>query len=110
MRYTVSMRIQQKQLCDYLFKAASLYLPMIIRVELFTTIRGHVFSDGWSEWVTARFCPPGAFHYEIEGEKRELPIEKEAMLEFDSIEGKGSITNPAKRINAEFRIEVPDIL
>ena len=108
--YNTPMRIRQKQLCEYLFKAASLHLSMVIRVELFTTIRGHVFSDGWSKWVPARFCPPGAFHYEIEGEKQELPIDRDALIDFDSVEGKGSIKNPAKRINAEFRIEVPDIL
>ena len=110
------MRIQPRQLIDYLALASSRRLPMTIRVEIFTSIRDQVFSDGWSEWVPATFHYPDKIEFVfIEKEfvmdkTQTIQITRNCFIDFDQLEGIGSIKDPDKRVNAEFRIEIPDVL
>ena len=110
------MRIQPRQLIEYLALASSRRLPMTIRVELFTTIRGHAFSDGWTEWLPATFRYPDKLEYvnnetEFGMDKvQSTQITHCCIIDFDQIEGVGGIKAPDKRVNAEFRIEIPDVL
>lgn len=110
------MHIQPRQLIDYLAFASSRRLPMTVRIELFTSIRGHVFSDGWSEWIPATFRYPDKIEFVINEKEfgmdktQTIQITRNCLIDFDQVEGVGSIKNPDKRVNAEFRIEIPDVL
>ena len=110
------MRLQPRQLIDYLALASSRRLPITIRVELFTTIRGHIFSDGWSEWLPVTFRYPNKIEFIINEKEfgmdktQTIQITRSCLVDFDQVEGIGSIKNLDKKINAEFRIEIPDVL
>lgn len=81
-----------------------------------TSIRGHVFSDGWTEWIPATFRYPDKIEFVIDEKEfgmdktQTIQITRSCFIDFDQVEGVGSIKDPDKRVNAEFRIEIPDVL